>query len=143
LRLKVRSASAVATFLPRMSWATRFSFCDEMRIMLVRARASVSLGARSCLGLPIASGPLGLLVGRVAMERPRRRELAELVADHVLADEHGDVLVAVMDAEGHPDELRQDGRAPAPDLDHLATAAGTGLFGLAQHEAVDEGAFPN
>src|SRR5262249_7763198 len=124
LRLKVRSASAVATFLPRISWATRFNFCDETRIMLVRARASVSLSARSCWGWPIASGPPGLLVGGMAVEGARRRELAELVADHVLADQHRDVLVAVVDAEGHPDELRQDGRAPAPYPDHLAAPAG-------------------
>src|SRR5260221_13888842 len=126
LRLKVRSASAVATFLPRISCATRFSFCDEMRIMLVRARASVSLSTRSRFGLPILSGPLGLLVGSVAVEGPGRRKLAELVAHHVLAHQHRNVLVAVVDAERHSHELRQDRRAPAPDLDHFPTAAGAG-----------------
>ena len=31
------------------------------------------------------------------------------------------VLLAVVDAERQPDELRQDGRAPAPDPDHFVT----------------------
>ena len=61
-------------------------------------------------------------VGRVAVEGPRRRELAELVADHVFGDEHRDVLLAVVDAEGQADELRQDRRAARPDLDHLVAA---------------------
>ena len=43
------------------------------------------------------------------MERPRRRELAELVADHVLGDHHRHMLVAVMHAKCETDELRQDG----------------------------------
>ena len=37
-----------------------------------------------------------LAVARVALERARRRELAELVTDHVLGDEHRHVLPAVM-----------------------------------------------
>ena len=37
-----RSASAVATFLPRMSWATRLSFCGLTRSMRVVALASFS-----------------------------------------------------------------------------------------------------
>ena len=51
------------------------------------------------------------------MERAGRRELAELVTDHLLGDEHRNVLVTVVDAEGESDELRQDGRAAAPNLD--------------------------
>ena len=43
------------------------------------------------------------------MEGARRRKLAELVTDHVLADEHRYVLAAVVDAKGDADELRQDG----------------------------------
>src|SRR5688572_25447068 len=65
------------------------------------------------------SGPLSLLVRRVAVEGPGRRELAELVTDHVLADVDRNMLLAVVDAESQADELRQDRRAPAPDLDHF------------------------
>ena len=51
-----------------------------------------------------------------------RRELAELVADHVLGHQHRHELVAVVDAEGQADELRQDRRAPRPGLDDLVAA---------------------
>ena len=47
--------------------------------------------------------PGRLAVARVAVERARRRELAELVADHVLGDEHRDELAAVVHREGQPD----------------------------------------
>src|SRR5579862_4300354 len=152
LRENSRSASAVATFLPRMSWARRLSFCGLMRSMRATALASVSASARSrffllmtkplpasrgaarrsrarrgrrggagcgwCAGSAGSArnaGALGLAVRRVAVERTGRRELAEFVADHFLSDDHRDVLLAVIDAEGEADELRQDGRAPRPD----------------------------
>src|SRR5512134_3476396 len=79
----------------------------------------------------------------MAVERPRRRKLAKSVADHVLGDEHRNVLVAVMNAEGQPDELRQDGRAARPDLDHGVRARAARLLGLLQHVSVDERAFPD
>src|SRR5439155_13860872 len=140
LRENSRSANAVATFLPRMSCATRLSFCGLTRSMRATALASLSASARSLFFLlMVASQPLraagrragwcrrrrrarralGLAVGRVAVERACRRKLPELVTDHLLGHQHRDVLLAVVDAEGEPDELRQDGRAPAPDADHL------------------------
>ena len=67
--------------------------------------------------------PLGLLVGRVPVIGAGRRELAELVADHVFGDIDRHMLVAVVDAERQADELRQDRRAAAPDLDDLVAAA--------------------
>src|SRR5271165_4595905 len=79
----------------------------------------------------------------MAVERARRRELAELVADHLLRHEHGNVLVAVVDAEGQADELRQDGRTPAPDLDDVGAARTARSVGLPQEIAVDERPFPN
>jgi len=42
----------------------------------------------------------------------RRRELAELVAHHVLGDGHGVVHFAIVDEELEPDEARQDGGRP-------------------------------
>src|SRR5258708_2547212 len=155
LRENSRSASAVATFLPRMSWARRLSFCGLMRSMRATALASVSDSARSRFFLLMTkplpasrraagrrcrrgarrrcrtrcgawrarrTGAFGLAVRRVAVERAGRRELAEFVADHFLGDDHRDVLLAVVDAEGQPDELRQDGRTPRPDADHLVAA---------------------
>src|SRR5919199_1776623 len=119
LRENSRSASAVATFLPRMSCATKLSFCGLTRSMRATALASLSGSARGVAALPILLGPLRLPVRRVTMEGARRRELSELVADHLLGHVDRDVLLAVVDAEGQPNELRQDRRATAPDLDHF------------------------
>src|SRR5262249_24459103 len=60
-----------------------------------------------------------LLVG-VAAERPRHRELAQLVPDHVLGHEHVHEDPPVVDLEGVPDELRDDRAATRPCLDELA-----------------------
>src|SRR5512143_3215102 len=124
LREKVRSASARSTFLPRISWASRLSFCGLTRMSRETARASLSFRVRSRCALPMVLSlrPLRLAVCGMAVERPRRRQLTEFVADHVLGDEHRDVLLAVMHAEGQPDELRQDGRAARPDLGHRVRA---------------------
>src|SRR3989442_1338973 len=86
---------------------------------------------------------LGLAVGGMAVERARGRELAELVADHLLGHQHRDVLLAVVDAESQPDELRQDGRAPAPDPDQLVPAGRARCLRFFEQIAVDERAFPN
>src|SRR4028118_1002442 len=136
LRETSRSASATEAFLPRMRPATRFSFCGLTRSIRRTAWASLSFSTRSRLGLPILS-PLCLFVGRVPVVDPRRRELAELVADHVLGHGHRDVLMAVINAEREADELRQDRRAAAPDLDHLVTARRAGLLRFLQHIAVE------
>src|SRR5438477_12744228 len=61
---------------------------------------------------------LGLAVTGVGAKGPRRRELAELVADHLLGDEHGDVLAAVVDGNRVPDHLREDGGSARPGADH-------------------------
>src|SRR5688500_20071821 len=47
----------------------------------------------------------GLLVAAMALERAGQRELAELVADHVLVDQHGHVVLAVR-SEEHTSELQ-------------------------------------
>src|SRR5262249_46362029 len=85
---------------------------------------------------------LGLAVRRVTVERAGQRKLAELVADHFLGHQHRNVLVAVVDAKRQPDELRQDGRAPAPDLDHIMPARRARGLRLLEQIAVDERAFP-
>src|SRR5271168_141801 len=79
----------------------------------------------------------------MAVERPRRREFAELVSDHLFRDEHRDVLVTVVDAERDPDELRQDGRAAAPDLDDVRAAGAARRVGFLQEIAVYERPFPD
>src|SRR6516165_2119866 len=142
-----RSASALATFFPRINCATRLSFCGEIRSILLTAFASFSLRSRSRWRLPMSllvylsarrcsggrchrSGArrsrsdcaLGFVIGRMAVEHPGRRELAELVTDHFFVHQHRNVLLPVIDAEIQPNELRENGRAPAPDLDHLVAA---------------------
>ena len=103
-----------------------------------------SVRTRARDSLPI-SRPLRFLVAAASMavEGAGGRELAELVADHVLGDEHRNVLVAVVDAEGDADELRQDRRTARPGLDHVLAAGAARGFCLLQQIAVDERTFPN
>src|SRR5262249_56492495 len=113
------------------------------------ALASLSARSRSRAFLPIVVPRLlrrcafRLAVGRMAVERARRREHAELVADHLLRHQHRDVRLPVVDAERQPDELRQDGGATAPDLDHLVAAGGARGLRLLQQIPVDERALPD
>src|SRR5438067_1732511 len=141
-RENVSSATAVAASLPRIDCATRFSFCGLMRKARRKAEASVSARRRSAACLPI-SGPLRPLVAGVAIEGAGRRELAELVADHVLGHQHRDEFVTVIDAEGQPDELRKDRRSARPGTDHLVAARGARLLGFLHQIAVDKRSFPH
>src|SRR5207245_10690876 len=64
-----------------------------------------------------------LLVGHsVALEDARQRELPELVSHHVFRDVHRDVLLAVVDRDGEPDEIRHNSGAPRPGLDRPLVA---------------------
>src|SRR4029077_8518330 len=170
LRENSRSASALATFLPRIICATRLSFCGEIRSILVTAFASLSSRSLSRWRLPMTilfnpcplacrrrgcgrsrsrtrrrrrACALGFAVGRMAVEHPGRRKLAELVTDHFFVHEHRNVLLAVIDAEIQPHELRQNGRTPAPYPDHFVAARRAGGLCLAQQVAIDKRTFPN
>src|SRR5690606_158049 len=142
LRENSRSFSAAATFLPRIMAATRFSFCGLTRIVRRTARASLSASLRGALALPMLL-PLRLLVRAMAVVGTGRRELTELVANHLLGNRDRDVLLAIVDATGEADELRQDRGAAAPDLDHLITPAFARLLCLLEEVADDERAFPD
>src|SRR5579862_4854569 len=78
----------------------------------------------------------------MAVEGARRRELAELMADHVLGHQHRDEFMPVVDAESEADELREYRRAARPCLDDLVAATAARLLGLLQQIAVDERPFP-
>src|SRR6478736_4511280 len=66
------------------------------------------------------SSPLRLpVILDVTLERAGGGELAELVPDHRLGDEHRHVLATVVDGEGVSDEVRNDGRPTRPGLDDL------------------------
>src|SRR5512146_1447829 len=55
-------------------------------------------------------------------EGPRRRELAELVTDHLLGDEDRHVLAAVVDGDRVADHLGEDRRGARPGADHVLLA---------------------
>src|SRR5271166_2843155 len=139
--LKVSVATARWAGRLRIIAATRFSLRGLTRRLLTMACASVSGRPRSCFGLLMSAAPR-LLVGGMAAEGACRRELAELVADHVLGHLHRQELVAVIDPERQPDELRQDSRAARPDLDDLVAGRRLRRFGLGQQVTVDERSLP-
>src|SRR5690606_296606 len=85
--------------------------------------------------------PPGLLVRCVALERTGQRELAQFVANHVLVDVNGNVLTTVMDGNGQPDELGQDGGTARPGLDRPFVFARNGCIDLTDQMRVDEWAF--
>ena len=58
---------------------------------------------------------------RMALELPRRRELAELVAHHVFSEIHRHELLAVVHRERVTDHLGHHGRTARPRLDDLAS----------------------
>src|SRR5262249_59319345 len=86
---------------------------------------------------------LRFAVRRMAVEHSRRRELAKFVTNHFFGHQHRNMFLSVVDAESQPDELRQDGRAPAPDPDHLVAARRARCFRLLEQIAVDKRTFPN
>ena len=53
----------------------------------------------------------------MAREFAGERKFAELVAHHVLDDEHRNMLLAVMNTEGEPNHLRRNRRRTVPRLD--------------------------
>src|SRR2546430_17380100 len=98
-REKVSSASAAEAVLPRIVWATRLSLRGLVRRPRMDAAASLSSSPRSAAGFPM-SAPSRLLVAGVAVKSPGRRELAQLVPDHVFADQHRGEFLPVLEAEG-------------------------------------------
>ena len=101
----------------------------RLRGRLAASRSALRLVARRRLALLVLlvrhrhltlARPVG---AGVAAEGARRRELAELVADHRLADEHRHVLAAVVHGDRVPDHLGEDRRGARPGLDHVLLAA--------------------
>src|SRR5688572_28583774 len=138
--VKWRMESASAAFLPRMSASTSPAFwADVRRYFDVAVTSSMCLSLRLGAGAragaaaraatrPARARPAGsarhlrdlLDLGGMALEGAGGRELAELVADHVLGDVHGNELAAVVDREGVAHHLRRDGRPARPGLHDLA-----------------------
>src|SRR3954462_9374013 len=80
------------------------------------------------------------LVLDVTAERAGRRELAELVPDHRLGDEHRDVLAAVVHRKGVTEHCRDDHRSARPRLDDVLRALVVLRVDLLHQMVVDEGA---
>src|SRR5689334_11410959 len=114
---------------PRTVSATSRHFCGEMR-------AYFSFAVTSAMTLPLSR--LDLAVAGVALERAGRRKLAELVTDHVLADQHGHVLAAVVNGDRETDHFRHNHRAARPGLDRLAVVLGRRGLHLLREVQVDE-----
>src|SRR5258707_10403568 len=89
-------SSACSTSWPRTMSTTRRTFMAVMRMFFAWAMAS--LPARSLALFSATARPP--IVLHVTLERAGRAELAQLVADHRLGDEHRDVLAAVVDGDG-------------------------------------------
>src|SRR5215207_554865 len=73
----------------------------------------------------------------MAAEGPRRRELTELVADHLLGDEDRDVLAAVVDRDRVPDHLGEDRRGARPGPDHALRSGVVHLLDAAHQPLLD------
>src|SRR5207302_1948007 len=58
----------------------------------------------------------------VALENARQGEFAQLVPHHVFRDVYRDVLLAVVDGDGQPDEIWQNRGAARPGLDRALIA---------------------
>src|SRR6478736_4941341 len=132
--LNARTLSALSTARPRIWSATSRPFWADRRTP--RRMAEVCM---SCSLLPWPGRRRDdLLVGRVRLERPRHREFAELVANHVLRDIHGNVLLAVVHGDGQADEIRRDGRAPRPGPDRTLVRRGASRLHLRLQVMIDE-----
>src|SRR5437588_11010053 len=108
---------------------TRRTFVGVIRTYLALALASIDL-------LLQRAAALGVMA--VRPEHTGGGELAELVPDHRLGDEHRHVLAAVVHGDGVPDHLRHDRGTARPRADHTLVAAAVHLLDLLHQVAVDE-----
>ena len=58
----------------------------------------------------------------MALERTGKRELAELVPDHIFRDVYRNMLSTVMNGDGMTDKLRENSRCARPGLKNLLLA---------------------
>src|SRR3954468_14691984 len=132
---KRRMSSASSASRPRTRSMTRRHFIGVVRTK--RACASAALGGRCRTLFSATAGPPVVL--DVAAEGARRGELAELVPDHRLGDEHRDVLAPVVDGDRVPEEVGDDRRTARPRLDDVLGALLVLHVHLLEQVVVDEG----
>src|SRR5579862_1207454 len=110
--------------------------------MLLASLRSATTGGRC--GRRRGGDTGGLLVrdlARVTAEQPGRRELAELVPDHVLGHVHGNELVAVVHRERVPDEIRDHRARARPRLHDALLVARVHRANLLHEAVVNVGTF--
>src|SRR5690606_31041402 len=112
-RSTIRASSAPR---PRTRSTTRRIFWADRGRYLAIARTSIALYRLTPL-------PSLLLDPDVAAEGACGGELAQLVPHHVFRDVDGHVAAAIMNRDGVPHHLREDGGGAAPGADHLFLAA--------------------
>jgi hypothetical protein len=86
---------------------------------------------------------LNFLVCRVPVKRTGRGELAELMTNHVLRDENGDKLAAIVDSECEPNHLGDDHGASAPGFDGASVSGFLSLIQLSAQAIVNPRSFLN
>src|SRR5215470_4875324 len=127
--------------MPRMRSTTRRAFMGVTR--MYRAWALASMVVPSILVMsrfaPRSAALRLPVVLDVSPEGARRRELAELVADHRLGDEHRDMDLAVVHRDGVAQHGRDDHRATGPGLDDVLGACFVLRVHLLDQVVVDEG----
>src|SRR5438552_3902434 len=133
--LNASRSNALSTGIPRIWSATSRPFWADSRtprnVAVVCIAVSLLPRRRRCRGRHFP-------IGRVALERACQRELAQLVADHVFRHVDRNVLLAVVDGDRQPDEIRRDRRAPRPGLDRTLVVDRARGFHLSQQVVVDE-----
>src|SRR5688500_1239306 len=108
-----------------MPWLPLLSFSRLLEVLTLR-----DPGGSAALAL--------LVVLHMAAEGPRGGELAELVPDHRLGDEHRDVLASVVHGDRVAEHLGDDRRAPRPGLDDVLRALVVLRLHLLEQVVVDE-----
>src|SRR3984885_6186129 len=127
------TACAWSAGSPRIRSTTRRAFIGVTRTY--RALALASIGVSLFSGL----SPAAPVILDMATEGPRGRELAELVANHRLGDEHRDVLAAVMHRDRVTEHRRNDHGPTRPGLDNSLGALLILHVPLLHQVVVDEG----
>src|SRR3954449_6821112 len=121
----------------RIKSMTRRAFIGVTRTCEALAKAPRT-SAGSVITLRSSAAPRPTVVLDVALEGPRRGELAELVPDHALGDEHRDVLAAVVHGDRVPEHVGDDRRATRPRADHVLAALVVLRVHLLEQVVVDE-----
>src|SRR3954447_24572732 len=132
---KRSTSSASSASMPRTRSMTRRHFIGVVRTK--RACARAALGGRCRTLFSATTGPPVVL--DVTAEGAGGRELAELVPDHRLGDEHRDVLAPVVHGDRVPEEVGDDRRTTRPRLDDVLGALLVLSVHLLEQVVVDEG----